>query len=73
MCTFTFTYADGGELDYEHVKSASYTSAKGQVCVSEQELITHAFPLGKVLWLFSESGSFCASDDGLRCIKVIVE
>lgn len=72
MCTFVFTYTDGNKLKCERIKSASYVSGS-RVDVSEQNLATHAFPLGKDLWLFTETGSFCVSHDGLRCIEVTNE
>jgi len=72
MCTFTFTYTDGKILDCEHIESAAYTSGN-RVDIPGQDLATHMFPLHKDLWLFTESGSFCISSDGLRSIEVTTE
>ena len=72
MCTFTFHYADGSKIKCERVKSAAYSSGS-RVNVSENELVTHPFPMGKALWLFTETGSFCVGHDGLRCVEVTTE
>lgn len=72
MCTVTFTYADGKILDCEHIKSACYMSGS-RIDVSESELPTHPFPLGKPIWLFTESGSFGVSHTDLRCVEVTAE
>lgn len=72
MCTFVFTYTDQSKIVCEHVKSAFHASGNG-VNVSEQELVSHHFPINRGLWLNTENGSFCVNHDGLRCIEVKAE
>lgn len=72
MCTFTFLYTDGKQVKCEHVKSACYATGDKQH-VSEDSLCSHIFLMNKQICLFSENGSFCIDNNGLRCIEVTKE
>lgn len=73
MCTFVITYTDGSWFKCLHVNSATYGTPSGNRTVQENELLTHFFPVGRSLWLHSNSGNHCVNGDGIRHIEILAE
>lgn len=73
MCGFIFRYEDGNEYPFEHIKSVKYTRAGSIVTVDEQALLTHSFPTGYDLHLFSDKSNFTVNGKNLVYIEVSKE
>ncbi|MCI8370916.1 MAG: hypothetical protein HFI75_00680 [Lachnospiraceae bacterium] len=69
MCTFIFQYENGVKHQFEHIKSVRYSGAGKVIVVDEQNLLTHPFPTGKDLHLFSDRSNFTVNGKNLTYIE----
>ena len=70
MCGFIFHYANNAEHPFEHIKSVKYSRDGSSTTVDEKELLTHSFPTGIDLHLFSDTSNFTVSGKNLVYIEV---
>ncbi len=70
MCGFIFHYENNAEHPFEHIISVKYSHAGSSVTVEEKELLTHSFPTGIDLHLFSATSNFTISGKNLVYIEV---
>ena len=70
MCSFIFYYENNAEHPFEHIKRVTYSRAGSSVTVDEKDMLTHSFPIGTDLHLFSDTSNFTVSGKNLICIEV---
>ena len=70
MYTFIFCYENTTKHQFEHITRVEYSSFGKQTIVSENELLSHHFPTGQTLHLFSETANFTVSGNQLSYIEV---
>ncbi len=70
MCSFIFHYENNTEHPFEHIKRITYSRAGSRVTVDEKDLLTHSFPTGTDLHLFSDTSNFTVSGKNLVYIEV---
>ena len=72
MYTFTFEYEDGKTFEVKHVTRVQYLF-NGLKTISENEILTHHFPLGinnTAYSLYSEKGNYIFNSNNLRHISI---
>ena len=69
MCTFIFQYENNVENHFENINKVSYIRNGSVVTVDESNLLTHAFPTGYDLNLFSKTSNFTVSGKNLVYIE----
>lgn len=72
MVYFRFVYKDGSRQDFDHIIRAEYISFE-KVVVNRDELLSHHFPIGKTIHLFSETESYAVSGENVKVISVVKE
>lgn len=70
MCTFIFQYEGNVTNHFENINKVSYVRGGSNVVVDNQSLLTHAFPIGYDLHLFSDTSNFTVSGKNLVYIEV---
>lgn len=70
MCSFIFLFENNAEHPFEHIKRVTYSRAACGVAVDEKDLLTHSFPTGTDLHLFSDTSNFTVSGKNLVYIEV---
>lgn len=70
MCTFIFQYENNVTNHFENIKKVSYTRGGAGVTIGEKDLLTHTFPTGYDLHLFSDTSNFTVSGKNLVYIEV---
>lgn len=70
MNYFYIKYEDGTSIECQDVVEARYNGADKNVIVSNDEISSHLFPLGKALWLKTETGTYSINGNGIRFITV---
>lgn len=73
MAYFSITYSDGHVAEFENVSSFSYVSYEKKTVTIDSELEKYPIPIGKPLWLHTDSGTITVSGDGMRLIEVTKE
>ncbi len=73
MYNFSIRYEDNRLVECRHVVEASYNGSNSLIIVPEEELGTHLMPVGKTIWLRTNSGTFAANGSGIRTISVSEE
>ena len=63
-------YEDGKDINIPHITKITYAGYDKKVDVSEENLSTHCFPIGKPLWLYSNDGISVINGTGLRLVEV---
>lgn len=66
-------YEDGTYVECSHVTQISYLGYDKTVIVSEEELVSHLFPIDKTLWFHSADGISVISSNGLRFVEIVKE
>ncbi len=69
MYTFDFTYQDGSNKYFEHIKEVQYVR-NANVTVDEKDIQNHLFPTGYDLHLFSDDLNVTVSGKNLLYIEV---
>ncbi|MDE5696750.1 MAG: hypothetical protein K2I96_04945 [Lachnospiraceae bacterium] len=69
MYTFDFTYQDGSNKYFEHIKEVQYVR-NANVTVYEKDIQKHLFPTGYDLHLFSDDLNVTVSGKNLLYIEV---
>jgi len=73
MYSFTFYYEDGSNHLFEHIIKAKYSNGSKAINVSGDELSTHCFPIGRTIYIFSDSANYSINGNQLRFIAVLKE
>lgn len=69
MYTFTFTYQDGSNNYFEHIKEVQYIRSS-TITVSGDNIHDHLFPTGYDLHLFSDTLNVTVNGKNLLYIEV---
>lgn len=70
MFQFIITYDDGAVFSYAHVIEVSYAGSSSLITVPTEQLANHSFPVGKYLWLRTNTGSLSVNGSGVRLVEV---
>ena len=73
MVSVTACYEDNDCRTFSHITKISYNGYDEVIEVSEEKLITHSFPIGVPLWLYSDNGVAVIHGSGLRCVVIVKE
>ncbi len=70
MCTFVFYYENNVTHQFERINNVRYSCGGISSTVDEKELLTHSFPTGTDLHLFSDDSNFTVSGKNLVYIEI---
>ena len=71
MYNFHIEYSNRKAFDMENVVKVEYCDYGGDVVVTGEELLTHQYPLGFTLRLYSDSRSYTTDGESIVGIEVV--